>query len=97
MQRARCGAVELYPFGITPPKRYRIVGPVAVESDGIPTHSDRALQERACEIGADGVIDIREEQPPPGDPSLAQHATVSGTAVAFIVDAPVAPPPTPAP
>jgi hypothetical protein len=85
-RRARCATVELYQFGITPPRRYRILGPVSVESDGIPAHSDRALQDRACEIGGDGVVDIREEAPPVGDPSLAQRPTVSGTAVAFVVE-----------
>ncbi|HZS37018.1 MAG TPA: hypothetical protein VFF06_09330 [Polyangia bacterium] len=93
-RRARCYTVELYQFGLTPPRRYRVLGPVAVDADPIAARRDRALQEQACALGADAVVDIREDAAPLGGATEVQLQTVSGTAVAFVVDEPTpAPPP----
>ena len=87
-RRARCYTVELYQFGLTPPRRYRILGPIAGDADPIVARRDRALQEQACALGADAVVDIREDTTQTGGATEVQPQAVSGTAVAFIADEP---------
>jgi hypothetical protein len=72
-QRERkCASIEIYPPGVTPPRHYKVLGPVGVETDNIAAHRDSALRDRACQLGADAVIDVQE-----------QGLDVSGTAVSF--------------
>src|SRR2546426_867718 len=72
----RCASIEVYPLGVTPPRPYRILGPVSGSSDGIPAHRDRTLQERACALGADAVMDVSER-------ALLDNVEAGGTAVAY--------------
>jgi hypothetical protein len=93
----RCARVEVYPMGITPPRPYRVLGLVSStrESSTSRTHD---LQEKACAIGADAVVDMTEQQVVQ-DPTAAgttgsttgSGATAGGTAVAF-TDSPTATP-----
>jgi hypothetical protein len=59
-RQQRCASIEVYPLGVAPPRPYRILGPVSVSSDGIPAHRDRTLQDRACALGADAIMDVSE-------------------------------------
>jgi hypothetical protein len=83
----RCAQVELYPMGVSPPRPYRVLGPVSV-TDGT-TGRRRDLQNQACALGADAVIDV-VEQTALAEGSVAPNAygrqptlTTGGTAIAF--------------
>jgi hypothetical protein len=97
----RCATIELYPEGVQPQRAYRVIGPVSVSSDGNPSHRDRTLQDQACAINADAVIDVRDEHAAPSetphgwDPLQDASVTSSGTAVAFVVEPPPPQPATP--
>lgn len=94
---ARCGAIEVYPMGVTPPRPYRVVGPVQVTSERNPSSRDRALRSQACGVGADAIIDVRESstvsaQYVPGSlasPDDTMEAT--GTAIVYTDVPPPAP------
>jgi hypothetical protein len=92
-QLQRCAAIEIYPFGVSPPRPYRVLGPLEVSTDGNPAHRDHRLQERACQLGADAVIDVRDESPAGVQPMHSsgggeERMSASGTAVAFTDGAP---------
>ena len=85
----RCASIEIFPLGVRPPRPYRILGPLAVTFDGISSHRDRTLQNRACDLGADAVMDVSERTPLTVDrhfatPEMVELAVeLSGTAVAY--------------
>jgi hypothetical protein len=84
----RCASIEVYPLGVTPPRPYRILGPVSVSSDGIPAHRDRTLQDRACALGADAVMDVSERAlldsaEVGGNSQAGANVEAGGTAVAY--------------
>jgi len=80
----RCARVELYPSGVTPQRPFRVLGPVAANDDN-PASRSRSLQEQACRIGADAVIDVVDETPTvqPLAGSSFQGGSSGGTAVAY--------------
>ncbi|HEY7954183.1 MAG TPA: hypothetical protein VII38_02785 [Polyangia bacterium] len=98
-RRQKCGAIEIYPNGVTPPRPFRVLGPVSADYDGIPSHRDQTLRDRACELGADAVMDVRESNPLAsqsiGGNEAAAQSEADGTAIAFTDTA--APAPAPAP
>jgi hypothetical protein len=80
----RCAAIEIYPNGMSPARAYRVLGPVgvSVESSGVvdgATYRDRKLQDSACALGADAIVDIQ-------DFSLSRQVFVSGEIPARTVD-----------
>ena len=75
-----------------------MLGPVSADYDGIPSHRDQTLRDRACELGADAVMDVRESNPLATTQSVGASAATAqseadGTAIVF-TDA-VAPAPAP--
>ena len=60
-RRERCARVEIYPMGVNPPRQYRVLGPVAAYDDPNPSLRERKLQQQACDIGADAVVDVKPE------------------------------------
>ena len=96
----RCFTIDLIPEGVIPPRPYRVLGIVRVDSDGNPAHRDRTLQERACQLSADAVMDVRDERLPIDNEfrlparNQEQLVTSTGTAIAYTD---VTPPPPPAP
>jgi hypothetical protein len=99
LKRERCARVEMYPEGVTPPQQYRVIGPVSAYNEGNPAMRERKLQQQACDIGADAVVEVRSEVAQRNvlvGPSYIYESVVSlsGTAVAYVTDAP---PPTPPP
>jgi len=97
-RRIRCASIDIFPFGLAPPRPYRVLGPLSVDAGA--RAGDQALRDRACSIGADAVVDYRREAPsaassfvpPTTGTSLepnADHLLLSGTAVAY-TDGPAA-------
>jgi hypothetical protein len=90
-KRAHCGALEVYPMGVTPPRPYRVLGPVQVSANRNPSSRDRALRDSACGLGADAVMDVSEQvglgtaQGATGGLMAAadESITATGTAIAF--------------
>ncbi len=87
----RCARIEMYPLGVTPSRPFRVLGPLSVSSDGNPSRRDRSLQDRACQLDADAVIDVHDESAAQGVQLSTQSAqtdsvTSSGTAVAYVED-----------
>ena len=60
---ARCYSITVYEFGLQPPRRYRVLGPIGIDREDNPALRIRELQQRACELGADAVVDVRETEP----------------------------------
>jgi hypothetical protein len=79
-RREKCARVEIYPAGITPPRPFRVLGPVAAYDDANPTLRERKLQQQACDIGADAVIDVK--------PEMGGQEGTAGMAVAYIDQSP---------
>ena len=79
-RRDRCARVELYPMGVTPPRPYRVLGPVSAWNEANQARREQVLQEDACALGADAVIDVKVE--------TTQENASAGTAVAYIADPP---------
>jgi len=53
---AALAAIEVYPIGLVPQRRFRSLGAVEARWDVSTTGRARTLQTRACELGADAVI-----------------------------------------
>lgn len=101
-ERQRCGSLEIYPSGVTPPRPYRVLGPVSADYDGIPSHRDQMLRERACGLGADAVMDVRESNPLAetqsiGGAQASAQSEADGTAIRFTDTTPPTPPAPPPP
>src|SRR3954454_13948102 len=78
---ARCARVEVYPMGVTPPRPYRVLGPVNSTDDN-PAGRSRALRDQACAMGGDAVMDVTEQQTVVNTPNAReQGATAGGTAI----------------
>jgi hypothetical protein len=91
----RCAAIEIFPAGMAPARSYRVLGPIGVNVDPIATHRDRSLQDSACQLGADAVIEIHDfrleaQLGGPGFVQLEEWVDVSGVAIAWAD--PAAPP-----
>jgi len=85
-RRARCAAIEIVPAGVVPSRPYQVLGPVT--ADGGARIGHEALRESACRLGADAVIQVRQESPAEYSPSgpgamFEERAQVSGTAVVW--------------
>jgi hypothetical protein len=87
-QAERCARVEIYPMGVTPPRPYRVIGPVSSEQNNAASRN-RDLQDKACAIGADAIVDVTEQHPVPENglgtaPATRDGATTAGgLAIAF--------------
>jgi hypothetical protein len=79
-RREKCARVEIYPMGVTPPRPYRALGPVASYDGADPALRERKLQQQACDIGADAVIDVK--------PEMGDRDGTTGMAVAYVEETP---------
>jgi hypothetical protein len=107
---ARCYSIEVYEFGMQPPRRYRVLGVIGVDGQDNPALRTRELQQRACQLGADAIMDVRESvnghefgetqvvMPGGGSGPLAPLRSVTAVAIAYLdpVDATPATPSAPA-
>jgi hypothetical protein len=58
---AKVAAIEVYPVGLNPQRRFRAVGTVETGRQGSTLERAGRLQAQACELGADAVIGWSEE------------------------------------
>ena len=78
---ARCrdlsvlAAIEVYPVGLVPQRRFRPLGTVEVGRDASETERVRTLQAHACELGADAVIGWSERGAGPGRAAAFVHGS----------------------
>lgn len=63
----RCRTIGLLVAGVDPGRPYRIIGALRATGDGAPSDRLRALQDQACKLGAEAVIEVREELRPNGN------------------------------
>jgi hypothetical protein len=56
----KCAAIQIFPAGMSPNLPYRVIGPVSVAHDDIQAHREQALQESACQLEADAVIEVND-------------------------------------
>ena len=86
-QAKRCAAIEIYPNGMSPARAYRVLGPVGATGDDNQAHRTRALQDSACALGADAIVDIQDfalaRQVAIGAELPARFVDVTGMAVAW--------------
>jgi len=86
-KRERCARVEIYPMGVTPPRAYRVLGPVSTWNEVNPALRERKLQQQACDLGADAVIDVKTELRIDETAGGASgNEDTAGTAVAYVAD-----------
>lgn len=99
-RQQRCYSIDVFEFGMTPARRYRVLGPIGLDGQFNSALRNRELQQRACQLGADAIVDVREQtlnDQPVGSNTLFSKPSISVTAVAvaYVVDEP--PPPAPPP
>jgi hypothetical protein len=62
MQRSvRCSPIGLLSEGTALSRSYRVLARVSSPSQGAPADRHHALALRACELGADAVVEVRDE------------------------------------
>ena len=86
-QARRCAQIEIYPNGMSPARAYRVLGPVGVSADDNQAHRTSALQDSACRLGADAVVDVHDFSTPRqvliGGELPERTVDVTGLAVAW--------------